>query len=64
MEWVKCSDTMPHDNQSVLVCIDGREVWDGFTYHDESGEFVDDYCMSLVDEIITHWMPIPNPPEE
>ncbi len=61
-EWIKCSDTLPHDQQRVLVYIEDWDVCDGFTYHEELGDFVDDDGASLVDEVITHWMPLPDPP--
>ena len=62
-QWIKCSDWMPDDQQRVLVYIDGLDVCYGFTYHEETGDFVDDDGMSLVDEVITHWMRLPDPPE-
>lgn len=66
MEWIKYPEVKPHDEQRVLVCIDGVDVFDGMTYLecDDGGFFVDDDGNSFVIGIITHWMVLPGPPEE
>lgn len=64
MNWVKCSDLMPKESQIVLatnshihaseVCIYTKGVASGrFYFGASSGKF-----------IATHWMPLPEPPDE
>ena len=68
MSWIKCSERMPADGQSVLVwaaSIFGgpHEVttakWFGPGVYPwgSSDEFIDN-------KTITHWMPLPSPPDE
>lgn len=68
MEWIKYPETKPHDEQRVLVCVDGIDVFDGMTYWEcengNGGSFVDDDGNSFVIGIITHWQPLPSPPED
>ena len=66
-EWIKCSERMPENTQMLLAFSQGEIVaayWNwvvnpidykkyrGFTYL--SGSILDD---------VTHWMPLPEPPE-
>ncbi|EQA4522133.1 DUF551 domain-containing protein [Escherichia coli] len=66
--WISCSDRMPEDTQMLLAFSQGQIVaayWDwvispidykkyrAFTYL--SGNILDD---------VTHWMPLPEPPEQ
>jgi hypothetical protein len=62
-EWVSVDDRLPDDIQNVLV-TNGLEVtfgwWRPIRY---------EWCVSIfdggdvVDDTVTHWMPLPQPPE-
>ena len=72
MEWISVKDKHPEDGRYVLVCgsngtvqnatyfleermIAGKYFW--FCSHEDSESEPLDYCA------ITHWMPLPEPPE-
>ena len=65
-EWVRAKDRLPNIDQKVLVYDAGdeteihvyhfREDLDGLYWDDEGGWAVDF-------ENVTHWMPLPEPPE-
>ncbi len=78
MEWVKCSDRMPENDQYVLVYH-----WDDFHitvgyfeshnvqfYIESDGSkfYTDDGWETEIPWAqkgpVTHWMPLPNPPKE
>lgn len=60
-EWIKCSEQMPVPFSNVLV-TDGEEVeikwWDGDDW-DSWTERNSNICS----DDVTHWMPLPEPPE-
>lgn len=62
-EWIKCSERMPGDFEDVLV-TDGVYVevmWlDCDGYWDS---WVEPWAVTVGREDITHWMPLPEPPE-
>ncbi|HAM53748.1 MAG TPA: hypothetical protein DCP92_24780 [Nitrospiraceae bacterium] len=65
MNWISVKDRLPPNNHCVIT-------WDGefvsqFDYYDaKSGQWfvIGDCCHddSLVGRLITHWMPLPEPP--
>lgn len=65
-KWIKCSERMPEEGKPVLFVssIGGRVhnnvyEWDGRTWCD----FRADYNELSMD-VFTHWMPLPEPPQE
>lgn len=60
MEWIKCSDRLPEEGISVIIYI--GFVTTGF-YQEEW--FYDSYDLDDddLDHEVTHWMPLPKPPE-
>ncbi|CAD6136733.1 DUF551 domain-containing protein [Escherichia coli] len=62
--WISCSERMPPARVAVLVCMDGivqKNVycWDGEAWND----WYKDYDEEPQDAF-THWMPLPEPPQE
>lgn len=59
MEWIKCSDRLPYENQDVLVFLkSGIISIERITFPKDGNLWscIDKHC-------ITHWMPLPNLPE-
>ena len=63
-EWINCDDKMPHDEQHVLIfephCLSHAERGIGDTIY-FNGLF-DDYRENG-SRWVTHWMPLPEPPD-
>ena len=59
-EWIKCSEQMP-DEMVDVITSNGREVgkewWDGTGWKSWAK-------YDSVNGIVTHWMPLPEPPKE
>ena len=69
MEWIKCCDRLPEENQNVLFYVkDRNEMFAGTfggSFKDEPVEFFENLdCYNFEGEIITHWILLPLPPEE
>ena len=61
-QWISVKDELPKENIKVLVCLtygSGKEEIKTSYYSNRTESF--DYFMS---EIITHWMPLINPPSK
>lgn len=73
MEWVKCSDQMPEEEKDYLTYV----MDNGCSYNQEvqrfykkprllKGIYADSYThwekTTWDDYIVTHWMPLPEPP--
>lgn len=66
-QWIKCSGRMPEEGEDVIVCDNLRQVHEG--YYLQYGDLVRweiySYKPSYCDEVtVTHWMPLPEPPQE
>ena len=67
-EWISVKDRLPEIDKKVLVCdidVEDEPVIhtyelsideDGYFWSDEGGWWIDFEC-------VTHWMPLPEPPE-
>lgn len=67
MEWIKCSERMPEAGQKILTftkCENGSYYMVG-EYNDPGCVFIyiGDGVFSGHSQF-THWMPLPQPPEE
>ena len=71
-EWIKCTDEMPPDVSVPLSIADKRVLLWNLECHDiELGVWdsdvdwywVDSYDRQVIKKMITHWMPLPAPPE-
>lgn len=60
MEWISVDDRLPEENQTVLVWAGGLGC-SQIDFH--SGKFYCEYFPENYEENITHWMPLPTPPE-
>lgn len=59
-EWISVKDRQPESNKEVLVCLlygSGKQVIK-ISYWNPRVECFDDF----LEDIITHWQPLPNPP--
>jgi hypothetical protein len=57
--WRSVNEDMPDDDQTVILHLQGSEVWTGF--HDAGQwRFV---SADPIHEPVLHWMPFPKPPE-
>ncbi|MCR5947647.1 DUF551 domain-containing protein [Salmonella enterica subsp. houtenae] len=62
--WISCSERMPPTNVAVLVCVNGVVQKSVFCWDGESwGDWYDEYD-ELAQTTFTHWMPLPEPPQE
>lgn len=64
--WISCSERMPDDGQHVIILCDGVFVL--YAQH-RDGEFFDivrngDEFFETHSRNVTHWMPLPEPPQE
>lgn len=61
--WVACSERMPSDFETVLVCQDGGVI---FCAEYEDGDFYPDEFPNVPKQgcEITHWMPMPAAPQQ
>jgi len=55
-EWIDVNDRLPDNIQPVIVLFNAGRVYTS-RYHSGNGEWVD------YNPFITHWMPLPKPPE-
>lgn len=62
-QWIKCSERMPDTDDVLVYCSDTKEQMVGF--HKGKGLFQLFY-MNGVEGVCepTHWMPLPEPPQE
>ena len=65
-QWIKCGDRMPNHGQPVLVVSSMGGVvqsnvyeWNGETWCDFRADY-NELSMGA----FTHWMPLPEPPQE
>lgn len=62
--WIPCSERLPEDLQDVLIWDNRDETSFTGHYAECDGWTVDGYDVDRFPFDITHWMPMPEPPEE
>lgn len=68
-QWVSVEDRLPEDGEKVLVfgkcrCSKVKPYTNTAYYYDASNKPYWDMGCYKQDEVITHWMPLPEPPKE
>ncbi|MFR4340061.1 MAG: hypothetical protein DBX91_14110 [Subdoligranulum variabile] len=72
MEWIKCSERLPHaecgESENALT-VSGAGVvrvlcFDGACWCYPNGNLYEVEPESYNEQRITHWMPLPEPPQE
>ncbi|WP_435816916.1 DUF551 domain-containing protein [Escherichia coli] len=61
--WISCSERMPDDRQEVVVQTHSGWRYIAF-YESHSGLFYDSPEGDVEYVFVTHWMPLPEPPQE
>ena len=71
IEWIGVKDKPPEANKKLLFVNGKKEITFGYAYKREDGwdtgydhlVWINDF-ISETNEVATHWMPLPNPPNE
>lgn len=53
--WIRCEDELPDEPGEYIVCNRGKVM---------TAVFYDDWVVPYRNTMITHWMPMPDAPEE
>lgn len=64
MEWISVKDKLPEKEKNVLYCDIETEIYLGMLIDGMDKEIYWSHYDYLEDHDITHWMPLPNPPEK
>lgn len=66
--WISATEKLPEENGKYIVnaCYD---IWNNTVvmvaeYYSGSRTWYDECCECSLEGIVTHWMPLPEPPEE
>lgn len=58
--WIPVSERLPKECHAVLICKDGNETSYGYRL---SGDWYEENVrLAAYDITVTHWMPLPEPP--
>lgn len=70
LPWIPVTERLPEANERVIACvktIEGLDVWDAVRWNGKEWEVEIESCYDYwtrIDEPVTHWMPLPEPPKE
>lgn len=66
-KWISVKDALPEDSKEALVfapaCNIIGKMLIGCYYHESDTWTVYDFRDSKLNEAVTHWMPLPEPPK-
>lgn len=62
-EWISVKDRLPEKSASVLICATGHRVTAYYDKVKEVFRLTEDENLYYLTEYVTHWMPLPEPPE-
>jgi hypothetical protein len=54
-EWISVEERLPEDSMTVITCNAKGEV---------DADYYAFYSLGFTDKTVTHWMPLPEPPEK
>jgi len=64
MEWISVEDRLPDNERRVAIVYKYKDSNIVKTYIGEYNPFEKRWINTLDDITITHWMPLPKPPEQ
>lgn len=73
MNWISCKEKLPPSHKFVLTWFEGEALIMSYSpTHDDEVTGVEDPCWlpwylqfeHITKRYVTHWMPLPGPPEE
>lgn len=64
-EWIKCSERMPEETDDIIVACSDGTVISGISYSRRKGFYMAalEYDSDEPIKDVSHWMPLPEPPE-
>lgn len=62
-EWIKTSDKMPPEFVSILCLIPDQGDYIAVAVWEQKVGWYEDYNGFIIDDPVTHWMPLPEPPK-
>ncbi len=63
-EWIKCSDRLPKNSNDVLVLNDNNKMHVSCYFFSKNMYVWEQRDDQIGLGNVTHWMPLPKPPEE
>lgn len=65
-QWIPVSERLPEDKQRVLCCQESGVLWNSFEFwinpDDKTSKLFLNYDYPFGNSNITHWQPLPTPP--
>ena len=63
IDWISVKDRLPEKSVPVLICAAGHRVTAYYDKVKEVFRLTEDENLYYLTEYVTHWMPLPEPPE-
>ena len=66
IQWIKCSERMPEETGDIIVACSDGIVMSGISYSRRKGFYIEALKYDSDEPVtdVTHWMPLPEPPQE